>query len=129
MRHVLVMLATNNPDNGNDTGRLSCLEIHPSSIDCPALRLECVGREPTCSVGLSLEKVSYVRIGRKTFPVGGHSNWCGNWCWRAVWVRRDVAARMANHLRATGKFDVEEGWTALYNKWTSGQPYEETDFC
>jgi len=98
------MLATNDPDNGNDTGRVSCVEIHPSATERPALRLECVRHEPTCSVRLSLEKVPYVRIGHKTFPIGGHRDWYGNWCWRAVWVRRDVAARMANHLRSMGKF-------------------------
>ena len=104
MRHVLVMLATNDPSNGNDTGCVSCVEIHIGSNLGSALRLECVRREPTCAVRCSLEKVSYVRIGRKTFPISVHRNWYGNWCWRAVWVRRDVAARMANHLRSMGKF-------------------------
>ena len=128
MRHVLVMLATNDPSNGNDTGCVSCVEIHIGSNLGSALRLECVRREPTCAVRCSLEKVSYVRIGRKTFPISVHRNWYGNWCWRAVWMCNDAAARMVNHLRAMDKFDVEEGWTALFDKWTTTEPYGPEDF-
>jgi len=113
MGTITVMLCTNDPDNGIDTGRCCAVNIscHEDSID-----LECQYGDwsPRCT-----DIPGGIRFARRKFKATGHQNWVGNWCWDAVQMEPSEALRFANYLRELGWY-CDKAETRFFDLWRLG---------
>lgn len=92
---IQVMVACNDPDNGNFVGKFHMLEVVAGSdsmeFEGPwdqgegiVFRLEGDGQK--------------ARVGRIVVPILHYREWTGNWCWNTIWVRWDKALEIINYL-------------------------------
>ena len=55
----------------------------------------------------------------KRWPVIGSKEWYGNWCWDAYYMRPDIAAAFLLWLRRRKLFQVDSGWSQIFD-WYKG---------
>ncbi len=135
---VEIMLAVNDPDNGNFTGKIEKVEfiIRAKDWTPAALELDNQFWPPATVVfkpPFKKHKRTYVKIGRRKYPIDGYGTWVGNWCWNVVVVSPYWAAKIANYLMEMKvddeyKWAVESGWTELFEKWQRRELFTEEDF-
>lgn len=117
---VYLMFAVNNPEDGVDTGRARAFNFNYRGDPEIALELESTYWDG--AIVCRMIGKDRLRIGRRVFPVLGHSTWVGNWCWDGVTVENHVAQAIAEHLRSTGKWSPCAGYEELWDAWESGVP-------
>lgn len=105
-----IALATNDPRNGQDTGRVRAIQ--------PGLAIDLqwgdLGREPRYHI-----KDGYLWIHGDKFLITGQRDWVGNWCWRSVQMPIQEACRFLNSLSRNDRWHLEGGIcdiTDLYEK-------------
>ena len=96
-----VMLACNDPDNGNWTGKADMVEIEGIELEGRAVSVDHYPRK--MRKALSGEGIETLRIGRCVVPSLGYRRWVGNWCWDCAHVRAMNALHILNYL-------VSRGW-------------------
>jgi hypothetical protein len=118
-RSITVMLCTNNPDNGMDTGRCSAVRLNGDS----SMQIECqyADWEPRCYV-----KDGELRFSRRRLPCSHETDWVGNWCWRAVQMTPAVALDFVRHLREIG-WRIDEAESNFFRLWNSGETIRASD--
>ena len=127
MRRVGIMLSTNDPDNGNDTGRVTAITALDDHGDT-ALDLVADYDSPSkegivCRVvNTNPQNLRYdtLILGRRKFPIHKHIDWYGNCCWRLVTVDIRTANAIFRYLHSMGKWNSEGGLTKFYEMW--GKP-------
>lgn len=67
------------------------------------------------SVPAALEKSAMV-IGWRVFPIEGHQEWVGNWCWDMVWMKPKYARRLIRYL-AYLDASPESGPTEIWDRF------------
>lgn len=109
---VFVSLCVNDPDNGQDTGRVCAVHVDD---DGETIELETGWLRDSDNPTYAIERVlkggmqcARVRVGRHTYWIGGYRQWYGNWCWDAVTMTRREARRLIVNLLARG-FTVTAG--------------------
>lgn len=96
--------ACNDPGNGAFEGRVRMVDF------AGALQLE----GDVYGAGYRFAVVGgRLRINRRWFTFVRYKAWYGNWYWDAFWFEPREAKRLIRHLRATGKWSVDGGWTKL----------------
>jgi hypothetical protein len=120
MNEIQIMMATNDPDNGNFTGR------------CDAIDIAAPGAEIVMELR-SDRPLSVTRLGRRNLRLGhtsqrilGYSTWVGNWCWDMVTVDVRTAVKIINYLRQRG-WQCEAGERELYDLYTDGYDLTPAD--
>ena len=90
---IPLMLACNYYRNGVFDGLLRAIDL---GADCETLKLE----SPYLDRHLRLEiGENEIKIGKtRTWPIRGHREWVGNWCYDCVWVTSADAAEIVNFL-------------------------------
>lgn len=114
---IVVSLCTNNPRNGDDTGRVSAVHLDDEAIE---LAWGEIGSEPRYSFhGDSLGYSMF--LGRKRFRVLGKTDWYGNWCWTGVPMEAQEVVKLLNHLSKDDRWHCEGGWCDLTDAFTDGK--------
>jgi hypothetical protein len=119
-----IMLACNNPDNGEFTGECDFIEFDSGSGD---IEIRMQGR----SVTVNFERKGHrdggpatgdctLRVGRITIPALGYESWVGNWCWDEARVRHVFALKVLNYLIRRG-WHCEEGPSEFFDAINSGR--------
>jgi len=123
MKHIMVMLAVNDHRNGDHVGRLRAIKFSQRGESTPLLALDSYYLNsdgsrvyPACSYN---QQTKRVQIGARRFEVMTYFNWVGNWCWDAVIVQPEVAARLFNYLCWCyhSKFSAEGGTELFGELW------------
>jgi hypothetical protein len=113
---VVISLATNDV-HGNDTGRVSAIQLGNGAID---LQWGAIGSEPRYSVSRT-DDGYILRISRKRFHALGKTDWYGNWCWTGVPMEMAEAVKLLNYLSADDRWHCEGGWCDLTNAYTEAK--------
>lgn len=129
---VGIMLSTNDPDNGEDTGRATAICAHWGKHgDVLELRADdgfWNDRTHRVTGGIACRTIPSNRFlpnGRgilllrhRRFPYLRHVDWYGNWCWRIVVVDIQTANEIFKYLHSMGdKWNCEGGLTRIYEFW------------
>ena len=111
--NVIISLATND-DHGNDTGRVSAIQLGNGGID---LQWGEIGSEPRYSVRGGL-----LHLSRRRFKIlGGKHEWVGNWCWSAVTMTAQETARFLNYLSLDDRWHCEGGLCDLTDAYAEAK--------
>lgn len=109
-RAVTVLLACNDPDNGNFEGMCRAVEFPGDFLELT-----------------SYDNGRILRFGDdcfflsgKRWPIVGYKSCYGNWCWDAVRLEIPVAADFLTWLRRRDLFDVDSGWCEIF-EWFKGE--------
>lgn len=123
---VKLMLAVNDPDNGDFSGQVRAVEVVDRRGGDIYIGLESSFWDwaPPCRLWPEGE----LQIGRRRFPILGHLSWVGNWCWDLVIVTAWTAARIFNWLRLQGYWSIDVGEHSMFEKWQRAEPYKWGDF-
>lgn len=134
MRLVAIMLSTNNPDNGCDTGRVTA--INASAGKCGEIDIDLVADDsPWSRGGIAChvvphnpyypEKQGVLTLRHRKFEYLKHIDWYGNWCWRLVVVDIQTANEIFRYLYSMKKWNCEGGLTRLYELWEGKRDWHE----
>lgn len=116
---VVVMLAVNDPANGNFVGKCEAVEI-PDVITVEErgtpLAVEFLPDQARIAVVSGV-----LEVGVSRYRYWHYKRWVGNWCWDQVRMTLENAARLLEQLRDAGwGYDVAD--TRVADAWTKGEP-------
>ena len=111
---VRIMLATNDHQNGQPTGRVDALQI----LDI--ISLEAPDPPPDCVI-YPYQKPPHFEIDGAPYCIVGYASWVGSWCWDAVTVSDDDAVDILDRLRKTERWTITEADPTVYRKWERGE--------
>lgn len=106
---ICIMVCCND-DRGNFQGWADFIEVG----DEDGLRLQ--GGRITFNYYPATKKA---RFGRLLLNALGHRTWCGNWCWDAVSLSPEDAAKLLNYLVTKADWHCEEGLAEVYDKFNT----------
>lgn len=108
---IPVMVQWNYWRNGNFQGRCEGVEINDQltlhNFDVP------------CKLGKNA-----IVFGWRVFPIHGHREWVGNWCWDMVWMTPETAKKLIRYL-AYLDADPESGETEAFEKFEAMKEAEK----
>lgn len=116
---VGIMLAVNDPRNGQPTGRVHGLEIPPETISLEA-------PHPAPLGGISRRR-NLLRIAGTTYRYLARVPWYGNWCWDLVEVSDEDAVDILDRLRKSERWTITAGEHAVFDKWERGEKISAAD--
>ena len=118
---IQVLLLVNNPDNGLPLGYTECVDIGSEGMQLSGRKLRCYVIRAKNSHNLR-----FLRLGHISVRIDSYTRWAGNWCWDMVTVDAAGAAKIVNYLRRR-QWEIESGWTSLFEKFRSGQEIAAAD--
>lgn len=120
---IPVMCCWNNEQENFD-GNLRLLQFH----EAISLESRLVGNdyEPAGATCQIVGGHKFELCGEQ-FPFQHHRTWVGNMMWDLIWLKPADALRLLNLLQAQRVYSPDEAVTELFDKWDSGQPFDEAD--
>src|SRR5690349_14173418 len=107
---VQVMLACNDPDNGNFAGECDTIEIPDLiTVEGPALKCQFI------------DDGRWLRLEDQGFMIRSHATWVGNWCWDQVTMSLAEAGRLLRWLHERD-WTCTEAEAGLFDAWHSDGP-------
>ena len=110
---VIVSLATNDPDNGNETDRVTAVQLYDDALDLQW------GEWPQSSAPRWSIKNGRLKISRRKFAVKSTKDWYGNWCWTGVWMEAEEAVKLLNYLSQDDRWHCEGGYCDLCDAYAA----------
>jgi hypothetical protein len=120
VRTLILSLACND-ERGNFQGFAEKISLHDEA-------LEISSRLWNGGCACKFLEGNKVKIGRVTVEQFGHKTWYGNWCWDAVAVTPEAAAKILNQFAGKENWFCESGWCELADKWDAKIPLTAEDF-
>lgn len=118
---VVVMLAVNDPNNGNFADECTAVEIADLITVYERGEPLPVAIVPDQTRTRSVVQAGVLVVGDGRYRYWDYKYWVGNWCWDAVRMKVDAAARLLEQLRTKG-WSYDEAETSLAEAWEKGEP-------
>lgn len=116
---VVVMLAVNDPQNGNFAG--DCISVDISDV------IRVGGDEAALPVAFVHDRSASANLGgvlvieTERYRYWNYRGWVGNWCWDAARMKVEDVAKLLEQLRSA-HWTCVEAESALFDAWKTGEP-------